>query len=74
MTHANKIWVKMKDKCYSTNMKPNNISDKLSVSQTMKNMEKCFIWVGFGPLPQGGEDPTLTNIDGWLDLKVYKVK
>jgi hypothetical protein len=40
----------------------------------MKNMKKCLILVVFLAPHSWGNDPTMTNFDGWLDhnaLKVY---
>jgi hypothetical protein len=74
MTHRNKIWVKMKHKYYSTNIKPNKC-----FRQTFFKPNNKYGKVGWflPPTQGGGNDPTMTNFDGWLDLnppKVYKVK
>jgi hypothetical protein len=79
MTHGNKIWVKMKDKYYSTNMKPNKYIRKTFFKPHNKKYGKVLNFGGFWATHPWGfaNDPTMTNFDGWLDLnpqKVYKVK
>jgi hypothetical protein len=67
----------MMHKYYSTNMKPNKCIRQTFFKPNNEKYGKVPIWVAFGPPPQGGNDPTMTNFDGWLDLnppKVNKVK
>jgi hypothetical protein len=66
-----KKWVKVKHKYYTTNMKPNKCI-KVSLSQTLKNMEKCLIWLVLAPIPWGN-DLTLANFDGWRDLNMKTI-
>jgi hypothetical protein len=79
MTHGNKIWVKMKHRYYSTNMKPNKCIRQTFFKPHNEKYEKVLNFGGFfgsAPYP-GGNDPTMTSFDGWLHLnppKVYKVK
>jgi hypothetical protein len=40
----------------------------ISLSQTMKNMKKCFIWVVIGQPHPWANNPTMTNFNEWLDL------
>jgi hypothetical protein len=77
MTHSNQIWVKMQLKYYSANRNQINVSDKLSFSHTMTNMEKCLTWVVFRPPPQGGNDPRQQNMgsnEAKISFYTYKKK
>jgi hypothetical protein len=53
MTHGNKIWVKMKHKYYSTNMKLNNCIRQTFFKPNNEKYGKVLIWVVFGLPPQG---------------------
>jgi hypothetical protein len=67
----------VKDKYYSTNMKPNKCIRQTFFKPHIEKYEKVLNLGGcWSPTPVG-DDPTMTNIDGWLDLdttKVYKAK
>jgi hypothetical protein len=81
ITHGNQIWVKMKHIYYSTNMKLNKCIRQTFFKPNKEKYGKVLNLVGFWPHTWGwgggGNDPTMTNFDGWLDLnpaKVNKVK
>jgi hypothetical protein len=44
---------------------------RVGIVWSMTDMKKSFIWVVFGPPPRGN-DQTMTNFDGWLDLNPQK--
>jgi hypothetical protein len=54
MTYGNKIWVKMKHKYYSTNMKPNKCIRQIFFKPNNEKYGKVNIWVAFGPPTPGG--------------------
>jgi hypothetical protein len=53
MTYGKKIWVKMKHKYYSTNMKPNTSIGQTFLKPNNEKYGKVHIWVVFGPQPRG---------------------